>query len=50
MSVTFCCENCQGKIAGMKDNEKEQLALIFSDEAFKKAFKIVKKSDKKKAA
>ena len=43
VSVAFCCENCQGKVAGMKDKEKEQLALVFNDKAFEKAFKIVKK-------
>lgn len=47
VAITFCCENCQGQVAGLKDKEQEQLALVFSDKAFEKAFKIVKK---KKAA
>ena len=43
--VAFCCENCQGKVAKAKD--AEQLDLVFSDKAFKKAFQLVKKDDAK---
>ena len=43
--VTFCCEKCQGKVADAKDDA--QLALVFSDDAFKKGFQIVKKEDDK---
>lgn len=39
--VYFCCENCQGKVAGAKGDE--QAALVFSDAAFEKAgFKVGK--------
>lgn len=39
--VTFCCENCQGKVAAAKG--AEQLDLVFSDKAFDKGFEIAKK-------
>lgn len=42
VKVTFCCEKCQGKVAGEKDAAKQK-ELVFSDTAFDKAFKIVKK-------
>ena len=50
VNVCFCCEKCQGKVAGLKDKEKEQLELVFNDKAFKKAFKIVKKKKAEKKA
>lgn len=40
VSVTFCCNNCKGKAE--KAEGDKQLALIFSDEAFKKGFKVKK--------
>jgi YHS domain-containing protein len=40
--VTFCCEKCQGKVAGEKDAAKQK-ELVFSDTAFDKAFKVTKK-------
>ncbi len=45
LTVKFCCENCQGKVAKMK--EKEQIELVFNDKAFEKAFKVVKPKEKK---
>jgi transcription elongation factor Elf1 len=38
VKVRFCCNNCKGKVANLK--EKEQLKLVFSNEAFKKAYKV----------
>ena len=38
IKVRFCCNNCKGKAASLK--EKEQLQLVFSNEAFKKAYKV----------
>ena len=38
IKVRFCCNNCQGKVASLK--EKEQLKLVFSNEAFKKAYRV----------
>ena len=40
VSVAFCCEGCQGKVADAKG--AEQTALVFSDKAFDKAFKVSK--------
>ncbi len=45
VAVRFCCKNCQGKVAGLKDKDKEQLELVFNDKAFDKAFKIIKKKE-----
>ncbi|HET6422514.1 MAG TPA: YHS domain-containing protein [Planctomycetaceae bacterium] len=42
VKVTFCCEKCQGKVAGEKDAAKQK-ELVFSDTAFDKAFKVTKK-------
>ncbi len=43
VKVTFCCENCQGKVAAEKDLAKQK-EMVFSDAAFEKAaFKAVKK-------
>ncbi len=42
-TVAFCCENCQGKVAGEKDAAKQK-EMVFSDAAFAKAaFKVAKK-------
>ena len=41
VSVTFCCEKCQGKAAEAKGDA--QAELVFSDAAFAKGFEIKKK-------
>lgn len=41
LDVSFCCGNCKGKVA--KAEGDEQLALIFSNAAFKKGFEVKKK-------
>jgi YHS domain-containing protein len=41
VTVTFCCPNCQGKVA--KAAAAEQLTLVFSDTAFAKGFEVPKK-------
>ena len=47
VEVAFCCNNCKGKVE--KADGKKQIELVFSDEAFDKAFKIKKdKEDKEK--
>jgi YHS domain-containing protein len=38
VTVKFCCEKCQGKVAGSK--AEEQLELTFSDKAFDKGFTV----------
>ena len=40
VKVAFCCEKCQGKVAKATGDDK--IALVFSDAAFKKAFKVEK--------
>jgi len=40
VKVTFCCEKCQGKVAAATGDA--QAELVFSDEAFKKAYEIKK--------
>jgi hypothetical protein len=40
VSVTFCCNNCKGKVA--KATGDEQLELVFSDAAFGKGFEVKK--------
>ena len=42
--VTFCCNNCKGKVEGA-DSDEAKLKLVFSDKAFAKAFK---KAEEKK--
>jgi YHS domain-containing protein len=44
VKVYFCCDNCKGKVAKAKGDE--QIALCFSDDAFKKAFEVEKKKEK----
>ena len=39
--VSFCCNNCKGKVEGEKD-EAKQLAMVFSEKAFAKAFQLKK--------
>ncbi len=39
--VGFCCGNCKGKVD--KATGDDQLALVFSDDAFKKGFEVPKK-------
>jgi YHS domain-containing protein len=36
LSVSFCCDNCKGKVEAAK--EKKQLQLVFGDKAFAKGF------------
>jgi hypothetical protein len=45
--VTFCCDGCKGKVASAKD-DAAKLALVFSDPAFDKGFKVkgAKKAEK----
>ena len=43
--VAFCCNNCKGKASKAKG--ADQLALVFSDAAFKKAGFAVPKKEKK---
>jgi YHS domain-containing protein len=38
--VTFCCNNCKGKVGKAKDDEK--LELVFAEKAFDKGFKVEK--------
>ena len=40
VKVSFCCGDCQGKVAKAKDDEK--LELAFADKAFDKGFKVEK--------
>lgn len=41
VKVTFCCNNCKGKVEKAKGDE--QLELAFADKAFDKGFKVEKK-------
>lgn len=43
--IRFCCGKCKGKVEAAKGDE--QLALVFDDAKFDKAFKAVKKKNKK---
>jgi hypothetical protein len=43
-TVTFCCNNCKGKVAAKSGDD--QLAMVFSDAAFGKGFEV-KKAEKK---
>jgi len=43
LEIGFCCNNCKGKVDKAGDSDK--LALVFSDKAFKKGFKVPKKED-----
>lgn len=43
--VAFCCSNCQA--AAKKKSEDEQIAFIFGQKNFKKAFKLVKETEDK---
>ena len=40
VKVTFCCNNCKGKVEKAKDDEKVE--LTFADKAFDKGFKVEK--------
>jgi YHS domain-containing protein len=42
VTVAFCCDGCKGKAAGEKDVAKQK-EMLFKNEAFDKAFEIVKK-------
>lgn len=39
IEVAFCCGNCQGKVEAAEG--EEQVTLVFTEEAFKKAFEVV---------
>lgn len=41
VKVTFCCNNCKGKVAEAKGDAQSE--LVFSDKAFEKGFEIKKK-------
>lgn len=41
VKVAFCCENCQGKVAEAKGDAQKE--LVFKNEAFDKAFELVKR-------
>lgn len=41
VKVTFCCNNCKGKVEKAEGDEK--LELAFADKAFDKGFKVEKK-------
>lgn len=41
--VAFCCNNCKGKVAAAEG--EKQIALVFSEKAFKKAFKKAEKEE-----
>ena len=41
--VCFCCNNCKGKVEAAEGDA--QLAMVYSDKAFAKAFKKVEKTD-----
>ncbi|MFG0334754.1 MAG: hypothetical protein ACF8TS_15465 [Maioricimonas sp. JB049] len=41
VEVSFCCGNCQGKVA--KASGDEQITLVFANKAFKKGFEVPKK-------
>jgi hypothetical protein len=36
VTVTFCCEKCQGKVSSAKGDE--QAELVFGDKAFEKGY------------
>ena len=40
VKVAFCCNGCKGKVS--KAEGDAQLALVFSDEAFKKGYEVKK--------
>jgi YHS domain-containing protein len=42
VNINVCCPNCLAKVT--KAEGDEQLALLFSDKAFDKGFKVAKKS------
>jgi hypothetical protein len=44
IAVSFCCNNCQKAASSKKDDA--QIDLVFGEEAFKKAYEVVK-ADKK---
>ena len=44
--VTFCCNNCKGKVASAEGDD--QITLVFSEEAWKKAGFEVKKDKQDK--
>ncbi len=47
VNVQFCCDKCQGKVAEATGDA--QLAMVFSEDAFKKGFAVRKMQGKGKA-
>lgn len=41
--VSFCCKNCKAKVAKLKGDA--QVAKVFADKPFEKAFEVAKKDD-----
>ncbi|HEV3024764.1 MAG TPA: YHS domain-containing protein [Pirellulales bacterium] len=41
VEVSFCCNNCKGKVTKATDEEK--LDLVFGEKAFEKGFKVTEK-------
>lgn len=41
IKVHFCCDGCKGKVEKAEGDKKAE--MVFSDEAFKKAFEVTKK-------
>ena len=48
VDVYFCCSNCQGKVA--KTEGEAQIAMVFGDKAFEKAYKVGEKKEGEKKA
>lgn len=46
IEVKFCCDQCLGKVKGASD-DAEKAKLVFSDEAFEKAFVKAEAEEKK---
>ncbi|KAA5545323.1 hypothetical protein FYK55_06610 [Roseiconus nitratireducens] len=42
--VTFCCGNCEGKVASAED-DAAKMKLVFNDKAFEKGFAKVEKEE-----
>jgi len=44
VTVTFCCNNCKGKVAAKTGND--QVEMVFNDTAFGKGFEVAKAEKK----
>lgn len=42
VKVSFCCNDCKGKVEEAKADAQAQAELVFSDKAFEKAFEVKK--------